>query len=338
MNTARAWRWTAAVTLLVAGCRGGAFTVYEENDRYSIRGNKDRYYTQGLRASLVSPPGETPELAQAVAERLRDDATEGDEVLRPAGVVMGQNIYTPSDIRVENPSKRDRPYAGWLYAGAVFASQKRPLASRVGDDQRTLEIDVGVTGPPSLAESVQTHWHDYVKAPPPKGWDHQIHTEPGIVATYERRNRVMACDAPYDSQWDVLPGYAGAVGNIDTHAAAAATARFGWNLPRDFGVNTISTTAMETTDPKNGALPSLYFFGGSELRYVARNLFLDGNTFRDSEHVDKRPIVAEFRVGVAVQYKSLRLSYSWITRSEEFNGQAGWMRYGSLSLGWLIDF
>jgi lipid A 3-O-deacylase len=338
MQTARPGRWASAALLLVAGCRGGAFTVYEENDRYSIRGNKDRYYTQGLRASLVSPPAETPALAQAVADHLRDDETDDDEVLKPAGIVLGQNIYTPSDITLETPQKRDRPYAGWLYTGAVFASQKRPLASRVGDDQRTLEIDVGVTGPPSLAEDVQTQWHKYIDVPPPQGWDHQIHTEPGIVATYERRNRVMACGAPYDATWDVLPGYAVAAGNIDTHAAASTTARIGWNLPRDFGVNTISTTAMETTDPKNGALPSLYFFGGSEIRYVARNIFLDGNTFRDSAHVDARPIVAEFRIGIAIQYKRLRVSYSWITRSEEFNGQAGWMRYGSLSFSWLIDF
>ncbi len=338
MQTSRAGRWALASAVLVAGCRGGALTVYEENDRYSLRGNNDRYYTQGLRASLVSPPGETPELAQAVSDRLRCDATEEDEVLAPAGIVVGQSIYTPRDITIENPPKRDRPYAGWLYVGAVFASQKRPLASRVGDDQRTLEIDVGVTGPPSLAESVQSHWHDYIKAPPPKGWDHQIHTEPGIMATYERRNRVAEGGAPFDAQWDFLPGYAGAVGNIDTHVAAEATARIGWNVPRDFGVNTISTTAMETTDPANGWRPSLYFFGGSELRGVVRNIFLDGNTFRDSEHVDKRPFVAEFRVGVAIQFRRLRLSYSWITRSHEFNGQAGWMRYGSLSLGWLIDF
>jgi hypothetical protein len=338
MQTSRPGRWASAALLLVAGCHGGAITVYEENDKYSIRGNHDRYYTQGLRASVVAPTAATPELAQSVAEKLRCDATDDDEVLKPAGIVFGQNIYTPSDITLETPPKRDRPYAGWLYTGVVFASQKRPLASRVGDDQRTLEIDVGVTGPPSLAETVQTQWHDYINVPPPQGWDHQIHTEPGLVATYERRNRVAACDGPYASQWDLLPGYAVAAGNIDTHASATAMARVGWNLPRDFGVNTIATTAMETCDPDNCARPSIYFFGGAEGRGVARNIFLDGNTFRDSEHVDKRPFVGEFRVGVAIQYKQLRISYAWVTRSEEFNGQAGWMRYGSLSLGWLIAF
>ncbi len=322
-----------------SGCRGGAFTVYEENDKYSLVGARDRYYTQGLRTSLVGPAEETPDLARAVAERIAPDGDDDDAAdVRPAGIVLGQNIYTPRNIRENPPLAGDRPYCGWLYVGGVVADQRFPKSSRVGDDQRTLELDVGTVGPPSLGDSIQTHWHEWIHVPIPLGWSHQIRTEPAFVLTYERRNRIAAGEAPLDAQWDAIPGYVGAVGNFETHAAVELTVRGGWNLPRDFGVNTISTTAMETTDPKNGVHPSFYFFGGTEGRAVLRNLTLDGNTFESSAHVDKFPAVCEFRVGAALQFGRFRVTYAWITRSMEFHGQAGWTRYGSLSATWLMEF
>ena len=96
--------------------------------------------------------------------------------------------------------------------------------------------------------------------------------------------------------------------------------------------------AMEASCPESSVRPSLYVFGGADGRGVGRNIFLDGNTFKDSQHVDKKLVVGEFKTGFAVQYKALRVTYSWITRSPEFQGQKSWERYGSVSLGLYFDF
>lgn len=326
----------AAAALLLGGCAGGAVTIYEENDLFSLIGARDSYYTQGLRVSRVFAPDDTPHLAKEIAQefpRYDEDATTA------IGFVFGQNIYTPHDISVEHEQKHDRPYAGWLYAGIVISNARRNGPERAGDDSETVEVDVGVIGDPSLARQTQTRWHEIINEDEPKGWDNQLQFEPGLVATYERRHRLLAGDeAPFCAEWDVIPSFGGAVGNVDTHAGAGGTLRYGWNLPRDFGVNTISTTAMETTPRGVDDTPSVYFFGGGEGRAVLRNVFLDGNTFRDSPSVDKHWGVAEVRGGIAFQWKALRLTYTWITRSSEFDGQGGWTRYGSISLGVFLDF
>lgn len=323
------------VVPLLGGCVGGAFTAYEENDAFSLKGTRDAYYTQGLRLSRVFAPEDTPHLARDIA---REFPLYEEEETTSIGVVLGQTIYTPRDITVKRDQPDDRPWAGWLYGGVVFSKQKMDGPDWTGDSQDTVEIDLGVVGDASLARSVQTRWHDALDLVTPRGWDHQLHFEPGIVATYERRDRALFAELPLGTQFDFLPGYGASLGNVMTNVSAGVRARFGINLPRDFGVNTISTTAMEVSDKRTGDRISAHLFGGAEGRGVIRNIFLDGNTFRDSASVDKRFGVAEFRGGISVQWKAMRLTYSWITRSPEFDGQGGWTRYGSVSLGLFLDF
>jgi hypothetical protein len=66
-------------------------------------------------------------------------------------------------------------------------------------------------------------------------------------------------------------------------------------------------------------------------RAVARNIFLDGNTFTDSHSIDKEGLVGEMRFGLAVLLGRYRLTYARVNRSEEFEGQAS-NRFGSLTL------
>jgi lipid A 3-O-deacylase len=310
------------------GCVGGAMTLYEENDILSIRGRKDGYYSQGARISRVFPATDGPSRDFATNTPIYEE-TETNAV----GFVLGQNIYTPRDVEHPLAQEVDRPYAGWLYAGVVFGKQKIKSDDRTDDDQQTIEVDVGVTGEPSLAHDAQEFFHRTTGSNEPQGWKRQVQFEPGVVVSYERRHRVVSAAA-----FDLMPSYGGSVGNIDTHFAVGATARLGLNLPRDFGVNTIATTAMETASSGADG-PSFYLFGSGEERLVLRNVFLDGNTWRDSPHtVEKDVGVAEFRGGFAVQYKAFRFTYAWITRSPEFHGQHGWQRFGSASLGLFLEF
>lgn len=103
---------TAVLLLLLPACAtSGAFTVYEENDLFSLKGSADRYYTQGLRMSRVFAPEDTPHAVHEIAQEL---PLYDEEETTSIGVVLGQNIYTPRNIRIEAEQPRDRPYAGWL--------------------------------------------------------------------------------------------------------------------------------------------------------------------------------------------------------------------------------
>jgi hypothetical protein len=75
-----------------------------------------------------------------------------------------------------------------------------------------------------------------------------------------------------------------------------------------------------------------YIFAGVEARAVARNIFLDGNTFESSRHVSKFPLVGEAEMGFAVTWGCVRLAYTHVFLSREYHTQADNHQYGALSI------
>jgi lipid A 3-O-deacylase len=77
-----------------------------------------------------------------------------------------------------------------------------------------------------------------------------------------------------------------------------------------------------------------YFFGGVEGRAVARNIFLDGNTFVDSPHVSKLPFVTDVQAGLAMTVDQIRVSYTHVWRSKEYDGQLRRDQFGAISVSY----
>lgn len=264
---------------------------------------------------------------------------------RRASYALGQNIFTPRDITRPVPDPADRPYAGWLYATVGLVSEN-------GNRLDNLAMDIGVVGPASLADETQTRWHRTFGFTTPRGWDHQIHNEPGVVLYYERKWRKglaldipelpLVRDLPVISHLglldnlgvDVSPHVGGALGNVFTYLSAGATFRLGDDLPNDYGPPRIRPSLPGNDYFQASPYSKLgwYLFSGIEVRAVARNIFLDGNTFRDSPSVDKRPIVADFQLGLAITYGPVRVAYTHVIRTEEFYGQDRPDQFGGLSL------
>jgi hypothetical protein len=80
-----------------------------------------------------------------------------------------------------------------------------------------------------------------------------------------------------------------------------------------------------------GAL-SAYFFADADGRAIARNLFLDGNTFEDSCNVKKLNLVYDYDFGAAITFNAMRLSYTYVIRSREFSTQPKVSRFGAVAL------
>ena len=236
----------------------------------------------------------------------------------------------------------ERPYAGWLYGGVGVTSD-------TGKRLDTLELDIGIIGPYSLAEDTQIFWHKLIGSTDPKGWDNQVRTEPGIVLFYERKwraicgldvVRILASETLGDScrynvvgfAVDATPHLGVALGNVHTHAAAGVTFRLGRDLPSDYGPPRIrpSLPGSDFFEPNAGF--GWYIFAGVEGRAVARNIFLDGNTFRDSHSVDKENFVADVQAGIAFTVGRARLSYTYIYRTAEYKLQDRADQFGSLNV------
>jgi len=207
--------------------------------------------------------------------------------------------------------------------------------------RNSLVLDIGVVGPLSYAQEAQRLIHDMRDLDHPNGWDNQLHNELGFTLAYERMWRWPKHERRSGFDWEVLPHAGAAVGTVKTYANLGAEIRVGLNLPDDFGTAAIGSSATTSTpvDGPQGADRSwfdlgLYLFARADGRAVGRNIFLDGNTFRDSPSVGHNPFVADISIGAAVNIKNTKLAYAFVYRTKEFREQPEAQVFGTVSLNW----
>jgi lipid A 3-O-deacylase len=297
----------------------GTLSLVFENDLFH---NEDGRYTSGVRLSWLSSPGTGPEWAVRLAPWFPLFPDGGTIRTRYA---HGQNIFTPSKIKLEDPAPDDRPYAGWLY-GSIG------LIAETGQRLDVLDLTLGIVGPASLAKETQRFTHKITGANEPRGWGTQLENEPGIVLTYQRIWRAFETELTPGLGFDLVPHAGGALGNVYTYANAGVTLRFGTHPSLDYGVPRIQPSLSGSSFFVGRRGAGWYLFAGAEARAIARNIFLDGNTFRDSRSVDKEPLVGDLQFGVALTFRSMRISYTHVLRTKEFEGEGGGSDFGALSL------
>ena len=299
----------------------GTVSLLFENDLFY---KTDRDYTNGAQAAWTSAPEDTPNWAVDTA-RLLPFFEQSGEVR--ASYALGQNIYTPSNLSAPNPPLDQRPYAGFSYAsfGLIDESDDKSRLDQI-------ELQVGVIGPMSGAEEVQKFVHRLIHDRIPQGWHYQLRDEPGIVLTYERNVKILPRLTEGPIGFDVEPDFGGAIGNVYDYVSAGAMARIGFNLPDDYGPVRIepSLPGSNFFEPRSGL--GAYIFAGIDGRAIARNLFLDGNTFESSRSVDKIPFVGDAQLGAAVAFRAFRLTFTHVFRSKEYKTQRAADQFGAINL------
>jgi len=309
---------------------GPVFSVLEEND---LVVHTDRHYSQGIKLSYVGADGRVPDWLKSLSEGFPSLGFE--RRTDRWGLSIGQNIYTPNDITIPELQPDDRPYAGWLYLGFIW--QRRGYTAEWLPTLESFELQLGIIGPESLAEQAQTWIHRLRGFELPQGWDHQLETEPGIALRYQRSWRWSPKGR--ERWFDILPHTGGSLGNVETSMRLGGTARLGWNLPRNFGVQSInSLISNEGGRPRSLTGPNwgVHVFASAEGSLVLYTAFLDGNLFHDSHSVDKKPLVAEMKGGVALTSQWLELSLSYVYRTPEFEEQGLDSGYGVFSIKFLF--
>lgn len=299
-------------------------SVVSENDKYFA--GTDRHYTNGLKFTWLGETdlNQSEQFVQNVA-RLIPWMNAHRDWRYKVGFALGHNTYTPVDTDTTALQSHDRPYAGWLYGSILLHAQH--------DDQlRLVELSLGMVGPSAHGRSFQNAWHDVIDVPHAEGWAHQLHDEPGLQFAWERRyrtwQRIQAAGSPLGL--DLVLRHRVTLGNVATHLAGGASVRVGWRLPADFGADLIRPGGGNM--PNNGAPPrfSAYTYASGEVRAVARDLFLDGNTWRSSHAVDKRPVVADFSLGFVLSWPGFQFAYTQNYRTKDFYGQRRRDVFGSI--------
>jgi len=311
----------------------GRLKIINENDYYVS--DDDRHYTQGARLSYLSgrvtSNGFWDQSFLSLGDSLPIFSNESQK--RKYSLMFGQNLYTPQNTMRVNPSGKDRPYAAWLYTGVSLLQESVQPSHNTLEN---LEVQAGVVGRWALGGVTQNDFHQFINATPSMGWQNQLHNEPGVILTYERKWRFQ--QPLYNNlAVDFIPELGASVGNILTYGQSSALVRFGQNLGADYGPSRIrpgpSGTDWFDAQQLDGKF-GWYFFAGTQGRAVARNIFLDGNTFESSPSVDKKIFVADFTVGASLFWtEAVKLDLALVERTKEFEGQVGHLdRFGGINL------
>ena len=306
----------------------GVVSLVVEND--SLSSGADRNYTSGIELSYTSP---TNARIPPWLDNAARPFTQFFSNAEPAfwGVSLGQSLFTPNDIEASPAPPDQHPYAGWLYMQLMVAAEQRPIGD-VGGHLDTYELEFGMVGPSALGEQSQEGIHQILGAPHPKGWASQLHDEFAFAGSFDRRWRWRPRELPIDHAlvFDLTPQAGFTVGTLRDEARLGVIARIGNKLTGDYGPPRVrpSLAGVEHFYDESFAWS---IFVGAEGRAVARDLFLDGNTFRDSAHVERIPLVGDFQAGFSMSLHEWRMTYTFVWRTDEFTTQHGRQDFGSLS-------
>jgi len=311
-------------------------TLYFENDMFI---GTDSDYTNGVKYSIISPDltpqiplhpsAEIPRRALELFRSIPLIKEAPEETGHKVELALGQAIYTPRDISRYDLIKDDRPYAGYSYLGISY--HQKNDEGKIWGQMDTAEVQIGIVGPSSLAEDAQKFVHRIRNLQRPNGWDHQLKDELGIALAFERKwlyhpthQRRFCADA--------ITHTGATLGNVMTYLNAGIEVRAGWNIPRSFAVSLIrpAGSTWSTPDP---AL-SIYLFTAVNGRVVLRDIFLDGNTFRDSHHVNKKTLVADLSTGITARYRRFSLSLANTQRTREFDQQPHHHGFSSITFSY----
>lgn len=307
------------------------YTFHWENDALT---GTDRYYTNGIQwAKLWKTKGEvenSPRWARRFHERLLDRVERKKALSFYRGVAFTSVFYTPEDITVRRLIPDQRPYAGWSLASSIL----EVLHSK-GDDkgsQHRLEASVGIIGELAFGGPQQAFAHTFLSpsSDDPKGWNNQLDTEPTLQLFYKYRrlSKRLRYGELGKIYFDLTPSLTATAGNAFVWGGAGLTARLGFNLPATYadGIRPVAADASLIDGH------SLYAFLNVEGRAVARNIFLDGNTFTSSHSVDKKVLVSDWSVGASFRCGRYTFTYLALTRTPEFDLQDDRQSWGSVSL------
>jgi hypothetical protein len=308
----------------------GVFSLIVEND--SLSSGADRNYTSGVELGYVSPNNcRIPESLDDAARPFTQFFSKADPAFW--GLTLGQSIFTPENVKADPAPPDQHPYAGWLYLQFAVAAEIKPSPIHPTGYLDTYELQLGMVGPAALGQQAQDSIHRLLGAPSANGWDSQLHNELAFAASFDRRWRWGAHPVPVFSalNYDLTPTLGFTLGTLRDEARAGLIVRVGNALNSDYGPPRVRPSLAGVEQFYNEAF-AWSLFAGVEGRAVARDLFLDGNTFRASAHVAREPYVADFQTGFSLSSGEWRMTYTYVWRTDEFKTQGGRQDFGSLSL------
>jgi len=285
------------------------FGFKSDNDSYLAQGS-DRYYTNGLFIDYRRAMDQS-KLKNGLEKKIYE-------------ISAGQKMYNPISGYSPDPAKQDRPFAGYLYVGGAL--------SWFHNNESILKtsVELGTTGPNSLAEDGQELLHNTIGFYELDGWQYQIKNELAInLSAQYTRLLHRASNNAIDFSFD---GYAN-IGTTFSGAGAGILFRAG-------GINQLFNSAYTNSvignNPKTKALVKreIFFYAKPQLNFVAYDATVQGSMFNNNSPVTfgVKPIVFAQQIGFNYSSQRFTFDFGMLFKTKEIKSTAKAHQYGSISM------
>jgi len=287
------------------------FGFRSENDSY-LAGGQDRYYTNGLFLNFRTALDQSKLRNKKLNKIILD-------------LEAGQKIYNPQSGSILNIVNVDRPFAGYLYAGAALNLLYN------SENNLKLSLQTGTIGPSALAKEAQELIHNVVGFYEINGWQWQVNNELAVNAAIEYNYLINRSTS---GKLDFTANTYLNIGNTFSGAGAGIMFRTGAINPLYNSAS--SQSRVSKNDPKKDLHNKEFFFYAKPmLHYIAYDATIQGGLFiKDKGPVvfDAKPVVFSQQAGAIYSQNRFTADFSVILKTREVESIAQPHQFGSIAL------
>ena len=287
------------------------FGFRSENDSYLAAG-KDRYYTNGLslnfRTALDQSKLRNKKLNKMILE-----------------FEAGQKIYNPQSGSILDIVYVDRPFAGYLHAGAALNLLYN------SENNLRLSVQSGTIGPAALAKEAQELMHNGFGFYEISGWQWQVKNELAINATAEYNYLINRSSS---GKLDLSANTYINIGNTFSGAGVGIMFRTGAINPL-YNSASLQSRLSNNNAQKDQQNREFFIYAKPMLNYIAYDATIQGGLFiKDKGPVvfDIKPVVFSQQAGAIYSQKRFTADFSIILKTREVESIAKSDQFGSIAL------
>ncbi len=283
-----------------------------DNDYY-VSSDLDRYYTHGSFLNF--------------RHSLKLDSVKSPFLKKIVELELGQKIYNPYWSNAPDVKKHDRPFAGYAYlaAGINWFGKKNNLIKA--------NVQLGILGPASQAEKVQTAFHNFLNAYyGVKGWEYQVKNELILNLEMAYIKEIINLKKSF---FDIHYLGQAHLGNFNTNLQTGAIFRLG-------KLNQIAQSSLFSSrlGRENNKAPfEIFFVYQPQINLALYDASIQGGLFRSDKGPVTyaiRPLVFQQVLGFYSAYQRFAFKYLVTFKSREVKSSATPYYYGSISLSYLF--
>jgi len=299
----------------------GSDRILKINFDNDILDYTDRFYTNGIRIDYTAPVFQKNPLSKLMIP-----------YWAPAtnyyGISLVQNMYTPSTTKTGGIMFGDRPYAAYLFFGS-FKITNDPLHRF----RQTGEIDLGVIGPYSFGDWVQTAFHKTVPSNnEPLGWEYQVQND--VILNYHLSfEKGIVAHKVVDL--NLISG--SSLGTLYTNLTGGFQFRTGWLNPYFANLGVARKPRLERLHLRK---TQFFFFLKGTAKLVGYDATLQGGLFnRSSVYTiashDISRLVVQSSAGISFSHGGIRLDLEQFVLSPEF-ADGSWHKWVHIGLSFCL--